>query len=316
MSQLGSEAGQRSACDLTLMECYLTSVKPVRASQPGTLSANLTAIRWFEKLVPAVQTMSFRDITNREMAMFRAAWIQQTKLAPQTFNKHLRHLRSIFSELVDQEELVKAPRCRPLPEDDPVVRIASGSELERLHASAEGANWPLPERSGVPAATYWRALIVTAYTTGLRKSDLLNVRAVDIDQKQRLLTYRACKTRKLRVIPVAQEALDQLAPLFRVRQPGQALFYSTKSRRQFYREWAAIQERAGILSKINVHDLRSTCGSMVYQTAGIYAASEMLAHSSIQITRKHYVATSIAAESLRQAVDQIPVIIRIQCQES
>jgi integrase len=110
--------------------------------------------------------------------------------------------------------------------------------------------------------------------------------------------------------------IDEMQPLFSSRLLGQPLFYSTQSRRQFYREWHAIQDAAGIAPQIDIHDLRSTCGSMVYKIAGLHAASEMLAHSSVQVTRKHYVSTGVAAESLRPTVDQFPEIAKIGNQDS
>lgn len=156
------------------------------------------------------------------------------------------------------------------------------------------------------ATDYWRALIIVAVTTGLRKSDILNIKKPDVDLTRRVLVYRAVKTGKRRAIPLAPFACDHLAPLMEASPDGQSLFYSTNSRRQFYREWHRIQKAAGINPPVDVHDLRRTCGSHIYGVAGLNAASEMLAHSSIAVTRRHYISTSTAAESLRPAVDSMP----------
>ena len=246
------------------------------------------------------------SITSRDLAVWRASW-STTGLTPQTFNKNLRHVRSMLRDLDDLDILPgKLPRCGPLPENDPEVRIGSLDEIERLYEHATVAEWPA--QRGITPPQYWRALLVLAYTTGLRRSDMLAIRPADVSLKQRQLVYRAVKTGKLRTIPLTQACCLHLATLMKAAvECSGYVFYSTKSKRQFYREWERIQDAGDIWPRLDVHDLRKTCGSRVYEKVGLNAASELLAHSSLAVTRKHYISGSVASEGLRPAVDAIPL---------
>lgn len=288
---------------MNLRTAFETLVLPCKAISKGSASASKSALKWIEAIVPSVKTLPIESFSSRELAMFRAGWAA-TKLTPQTFNKYLRHLRSILRDLHEMEILAKLPKCKELPEDDPEVRIAENDEVQRLYKHCGAASWP--HLCKIPPRDYWRALIVVAVTTGLRRSDILNIKPHDVDLEKLTLKYRAAKTNKRRCIPIAKFAGEHLRPLIDKCNPGENLFYSTQSRRQFYREWHAIQDAAEISPKIDIHDLRRTCGSHIYRTAGLNAASEMLAHSSIAVTRRHYISTDTASESLRPSVNLMP----------
>jgi len=292
--------------DMTLRQAYEQILCPGKLLSAGSLSANRTALRWFERLTPEAAALPVGQLRSVHLAEFRARWISQSGLRPQTFNKYLRQLRAMLNELFDLDLIERMPRCRLLREDEPDVRVIPTDEIKRIHAACSIATWP--RKAWVKPAQHWRALVTVAFTTGLRRNDILTIRNTDIDPARRVLVTRQQKTGKRRAIPLTRQCVDTIRPLMHADR--EFLFYRTASNKQFYRQWHEIQDAAGIDRKhhYGIHDLRRTCGSLVYQAAGLNAASELLAHSSLAVTRRHYIASGVVAESLRCAVDQLPSI--------
>jgi integrase len=55
------------------------------------------------------------------------------------------------------------------------------------------------------------------------------------------------------------------------------------------------------LPDIHIHDLRRTFGLHVARRAGIYVASRLLRHSSVDITARHY--APLGLDDLRKALE-------------
>lgn len=283
----------------TLRECYDGYVRGVKRGRKSTLLIEATSLKWFEKLSPEVATLPVRAITAANFLEFKSGW-QKTGLRLTTGNLYLRHIRAIMNSLAHDEIIDRVPRFRFFHEEEPTVRVASRDEVYRLAKACDAAKWPLPN-----AGQYWRSLILTAITTGLRMGDLLRLTASSIDRHRKAVVCRQQKTQKLIAIPASESLLEMFSVRLDTMEPDEPLFHSTTSRRQFYREWKGINQRAGITPPLSFHDLRRTCGSWAYELAGLNAASELLSHSSVAVTRRHYVHQVAVSESLRPAVQAI-----------
>jgi integrase len=168
----------------------------------------------------------------------------------------------------------------------------------------------------VPQTPLWRALI----ETGARWSELTRCNWADVDLHGRVLTLRAANTKagKTRRVPLLE---GLVADLVRLRAFGggaeDRVFLApgcvpwgrptTNAMRIFNR----VLERAGIARvddqgrKLDIHALRTTCGSrMARNGAGIVHTQQLLGHSSITLTERHY--TDLGVEEIRAAMQAMP----------
>lgn len=281
----------------TLKEAYYEFVRPVRTVAKETLRMERLAIEKFERLVPIVSTSDVTEVDSVTLARFKASWIQLSMGKPTTFNKHLSKIKSIMASLVEIGVIPYVPRCKRLPERDAPIRTLSADVVDGIYRACSAATWPVKYR--VPPELYWRAIVILGVNTGLRRGDLLALEWEDIDFEKKTLRYTAGKTGKTRVLPISDSCVRHLRQMQTTGR--KKVFYTTRCNRQFYREWHRIQRKAGVTDHFKIHDLRRTCGSRVYRAAGVNAASEFLAHSSIAVTKRHYVAEDFVAERLREA---------------
>lgn len=134
-----------------------------------------------------------------------------------------------------------------------------------------------------------RAAIVWAALTGLRKSELRRVRPEHF--RGRALEVARSKTARPRLVPLAAGLRPQDFP-----------FDLTDN--EVSRDFRAARVAAG-MPWLQFRDLRRTCGSWIVQrTRSLKAAQDLLGHTSIAITARHY--AHLLDEHVREAVATLP----------
>lgn len=153
--------------------------------------------------------------------------------------------------------------------------------------------------------------------TGIRISECvgLNIDDIDFDQNAFVVTRKGGKEV---ILYLSDEVADTLKAYFLERKqidalPGHedALFLSIQRRRitqraveNMVKKYAAVA--APLKKKISPHKLRSTFGTNLYRETGdIYLVADVLGHSDVNTTRKHYAAI---AEDHRRIAAQRTVL--------
>lgn len=205
--------------------------------------------------------------------------------SPSTIAVRLAALRGFYDfarrmRLIDRNPAddVKRPRNA-----EPTPRGLSADELKRLLAAIPAT----------PGGARDRALIITAVMTGLRRAEVLGLRAGDIEQRGGAVFY-SCRTKggheRHRELPAPAwhaiaAALDTLgtpldalpddAPLFAVSSHG------------FYKNLKHYAERAG-LKDVTPHVLRHSAAKLRRDTgASIEAVGAFLGHRSLHTTSRY-----------------------------
>ena len=142
---------------------------------------------------------------------------------------------------------------------------------------------------------------------GLRCSELCGLKWEDIDfEKQTVSILRACtddngkviidlpkSDKSIRTLPVPENLITALKKI-----PGEKkgfIVVSAKGNNITPKSFSERRYRTffkdmGIKKRLNPHELRHTCGTLLYnKTHDIYAVSKFLGHSSVAITAKLYV---------------------------
>lgn len=156
-----------------------------------------------------------------------------------------------------------------------------------------------------------RAMLEVLYGSGLRVSELIALRAKDINMDEGFLLCRG-KGGKERIVPLGRSACravrryeDKARPLFE-KAASEFLFLTRRggpfTRQGFWKLLKAYARAAGISSKISPHVLRHSFAThLLERGADLRSVQLMLGHSQITTTQIY---THVSRERLRRIYDQ------------
>lgn len=163
-----------------------------------------------------------------------------------------------------------------IPKGEPVVtECFKRKEIKRLVKSAKKLTGKLS--TGVDQSTFWQAAIHSAYSTGLRRGDLLRVKASDIKKNGRLNVMQH-KTNQLVRVRFSEDALKY------IEQHGQKMAVPwPHSDEHFGNCFAKLRDLAGI---------KRGTWKWLRRSAGSYADKNGNGHELLgntrQVFEKHY----------------------------
>ena len=188
-------------------------------------------------------------------------------------------LSSIFIFGIKKKYLDKNPTEKVSITASPnrIERFLSDDERDRLLDACFESDWDK-----------MHLLVLLAITSGMRKSELLNLRWSDINFDKGLASLADTKNGSPRVNPIPSFVLEDLRHF---RQIGNGLIFFSPNNPDkpfdFRKQWAKALCRAGI-SGFRFHDLRHTAASyLVMDGATLLETAEILGHKSTQTTERY-----------------------------
>jgi integrase/recombinase XerC len=158
------------------------------------------------------------------------------------------------------------------------------------------------------------AIIQTFLQTGIRLSELVNLRVEDIDFEHRILTVRQGKGKKDRQIPLVDEAVKALRNYLRYRNTelivDDEIFFLAKNGTSLNVSTvkyivAKYVKKAGIRKKVSVHTLRHTFGAhKADKHMSLATLQELMGHKKKETTLKyiHLAKTNLRQEMVETAL--------------
>ena len=194
---------------------------------------------------------------------------------------------------------LRAPRAwKTLP------KFLSTDEVDRLLQSPDTTR---------PRGVRDRALIELLYATGLRVSEMVNLRQQDLNLESGYLTCTG-KGRKQRLVPVGDEAAEWLTRYVREARPAllkkrssPRLFVNARggsalSRVGFWKILKDYGKQAGVQSRLSPHVLRHSFAThLLERGADLRAIQMMLGHSDLSTTQIY---THVLEARLRAVYDK------------
>ena len=213
-------------------------------------------------------------------------------------------IRSFYDYLFKNQRITSnVTELVPLPKihEKPIIRL-SKEEMIRILEQAQSGEKLTKQQQKYQKITARRdyAILSLFLGTGIRVSECvgLNITDIDLENNAFLVTRKGGNQVVLYFPP---EVADALAEYMEERKeihtvPGHedALFLSLQRRRitqraiqNLVKKYAAVA--APLKSKISPHKLRSTYATNLYnETGDIYLVADVLGHTSVDTTRKHY----------------------------
>lgn len=294
-------------------------------SPANTVRAYRSAIRSLERhkhggRMPATDTLHLAELTGDFLAGAMAGLIAAGR-SPATANRLLRHVRPLLSYAERSGHLVEPVHVRPLREPRRIVRTTEPAEMQQLlrfvcTLPAGVPNYPATIGHW-PAATWWYAVLLTSYWTGLRCGALLTARSENLDLARGELLIEAADQKQradqlFELPPDLQAALAELTePADRVhlfawpwdrRRDGSYSGRWETARRHLRRILTGAGLPAG--RKHLWHNQRRHTATQATIRGGIDAARRLLGHSAEHVTRR-YIDAGQAPDRIRPA-DVLP----------
>ncbi len=211
-------------------------------------------------------------------------------LSPRSVARHVAGVRGFYRFLVLDGRLtaspaddVQAPRAWPA-----LPRFLSLDEVDRLLDQPD---------TGTPAGLRDRALLEVLYATGMRVSELVNLRVGDVNLDRGLLTCLG-KGAKERMIPVGEAAaawtrryLASARPALLKRRESVHLFLNARRGRALSRVgfWGIIKKygrQAGLTREISPHTLRHSFAThLLERGADLRIIQTLLGHADLSTTQ-------------------------------
>lgn len=216
-----------------------------------------------------------------------------TKNSKSTVSRKLTTLRSFFNFMVRKGNLKQNPaKLIPLPKKEKELPVfLSVDEVFKLIDSID--------QEGILSLRDL-AIIELLYSSGLRVSELANIKVLDIDHRENFVKVSG-KGNKERVVPFGSNAREVILQYLRrrieLKPKDDFLFLNNRGSGLTTRSIERIVKKYGLLSgiskKISPHALRHTFAThLLGGGADLRSIQELLGHSSLSTTQR-YTHTSI-----------------------
>lgn len=142
-----------------------------------------------------------------------------------------------------------------------------------------------------------KAIITLAYSVGLRVSEVINLKLIDIDSSRMLITIRQAKGRKDRIVPLSENVLVLLRKYYKQYKPKEYLFngqfdlkYSATSCNQLVKNYLGKQ--------YHFHLLRHSCFTALLESGtDLRIIQKVAGHSSSKVTETYtHVSTNLLSK--------------------
>jgi len=161
-----------------------------------------------------------------------------------------------------------------------------------------------------------KAILMLAYSAGLRLSELTNVKITDIDSNRMQIRIEQGKGKKDRYTLLAVKLLAILREYFVLFKPKEWLFEGTDGGQYSVRSIQAIMKdatkKAGIKKKVSVHTLRHSFATHLLENGtDLRYIQSLLGHSSSKTTEIYTHITTKGFDQIKSPLDQLDIFNKI-----
>ncbi len=204
------------------------------------------------------------------------------------------YLKRIKNLRISEEDLPTPKRDKKLP------IVLTREEVKRLINTAE------KDRD--------KMICLLLYSTGLRVSELVNLKVKDFDLNERILRVRGGKGKKDRIVVLGEKIVDLLRRYFNKHNlVGEDYVFFSKHKRNHIsvrlvqKIIQRLREEAAIQKEVTPHVLRHTFAThLLEQGESLRKIQELLGHANLQTTQIY---TKVSLEELRKVRNPLDELI-------
>jgi integrase/recombinase XerD len=279
---------------------YLSYLQVEKGLSRNTLESYSRDLRMLEGFAQVIKK-EVRDLSKGDLAK----WVKSQGVAgasPGSIARRVSSVKGFYNYLL-RDGIITNPPHTELASPSPLKKIPTYLQVEEVETLLGVLD--LSTQSGIRD----RAVIELLYATGVRVSELTNLKVSDLSLERALLNCRG-KGSKQRYIPLGKSAVASLQDYLRVRavllgsQVSDRLFVggggAGMSRQDVWSLLRGYAKRAG-LEHVSPHTFRHTFASHLIQNgADSRAVQALLGHSDLSTTQIY---THVSNQHLVRALE-------------
>lgn len=261
----------------------------LRGRSEGTIRRYLDAARAYQDYheKPADQ------MREREIADYLHYLLTKKQLKASSANWHNSALRFLYGEVLEENlDLRKIPRNK---RKRSYPQLLTREEIQSILDCTK--------------TLQYKAMFMLAYGSGLRLSEIINLKVCDIDSKQMRIFVRQGKGNSDRFTLLPQATLDVLREYWLERRPDDWLFVRKHSnerhhKKTVYDSFMRTVQRAGIGKHATPHTLRHCFTTHLLNDGyDVCAISKLLGHSRLDATAWYIHLTDKDTRNVKSPID-------------
>lgn len=288
-------------------EAFCQYQETIKNYRPLTIQSYKTTMKVFLKVLPHIHEIE--EVCFLDLQKFFYWGRTERDWKPATFITHHKQLNVFFKWAV-KKQLIDNNPVKEIEKPRLEKKLPSRLTKEEAFKLMEmAANLPY----GYPFLNYRNhAIFATFLFTGLRKSELLNLRCSDVDLERMVIFVRQGKGNKDRMVPIPhalKRVLEKYLPeRERLKKTCGAFFVSLNrdsgiTKQALRRLVRKLKDATGI--DFYLHKLRHTFATMAYKgSKDIMAVQQAMGHRHLDTT---LIYTHLVPDQMKNALEQNPI---------
>jgi site-specific recombinase XerD len=270
----------------------MKEIMQIRNYSPKTIQIYVGSVN---HLISYYRSRSLLELSHQDILEYVKYLSLVKKLSPSSINCAVNAFKFLFENVLKKEwNTIKPPR----PKRNKILPIILSTEEVRLILNAlENIKH--------------RALLMLTYSSGLRRSEVLNLKIEDIDSKRMLVRIKQGKGRKDRYTILSDNCLDLLRKYWARYRPRTYLFNgmvsgSKYSASSFAKVFARAKKKAGIKKDATIHTLRHSFATHLLENGvDLFLIKNLLGHGSIRTTMIYLHLRKCVLSDIKNPIDDI-----------
>lgn len=288
--------GRRSALDIpNYRKCpdeFILKIKELRYAN-STLKTYKTA---FEEFINYYNEIAIEDLNETMITDFLRYLVLERKVSTSYQNQAINSIKFYFEKVLRRDRGVyyidRPKKEKTLP------NVLSEDEVKRLFS--------------VITNLKHKCILMLAYSSGLRVSEVVNVKVTDIDSKRMQIRISQAKGKKDRYTLLSPKYLVFLRKYFKEYRPKDWLFEGADRGKYSVRSVQAIMKeavkRAGITKKVTAHTLRHSFAThLLERGTDLRYIQSLLGHESTKTTEIYTHITTKGFDQIRSPLDDLDI---------
>ena len=248
----------------------------IKAYSPNTIR---TYRNEFSRFLVKLGMVSAHRLNAVHIKRYMEYCAKEEKLSENTLHSRLNAIKFYYEQVLEQDRILwdipRAKRPFILP------KVLSEAELKRMFAAVKNLKH--------------KAILFTAYSAGLRVSEVVKLRIQDIDSERMQIFVERAKGKKDRMVNLSILLLDVLRQYLTLQKPRPTYYlFSNETNEGPYSERSAqiifqrAKNMAGIKKDISFHSLRHSFATHLLEKGiDVKYIKEVLGHFDIRTTERY-----------------------------
>ena len=262
---------------------FLSYLQNEKRYSPLTVSAYNTDLTQFYNFMQAQYDLTEIEEVSHEIIRSWIVDMIDAEISTRSVNRKITTLKSYYKFLLRQGIVDKNPMLKILPPktSSKLPVFVEKSSMDELLDVIEFEEGNRGKRD--------KLIILLLYSTGMRLSELINIKLVDLDINRATIKILG-KGNKERILPFADSLKSEIVQYLDAVSPVMWLFLTDKGKKLYpklvYRVVNSYLSQVTTISKKSPHVLRHTFAThMLTNGADLNAIKEFLGHVSLSATQ-------------------------------